>query len=575
MVETGEGSVGRGSHRPPRRPAPPAPRFGTVEITVNLEALCWDTFADDGSDTDRPLQEASVSLMPAAGGISFATTDANGIARFENVPVGHVRVNASKTDHVHDDTHPSANLEFDLAAGATVQQTTTLRSADLVCRRKHVAKPAGAPGPVTLGPMFWADEPWILLIRDIVWLVMLLASIALTIVGLAVPGASACLPAGVLCLGVFAYANHVTFGLVPGVIVMALAFAAFLALVVFTILSMLPTPPLPVMDGATGTFGMPRADIFFFPSLCGMWLAFAIGIGAGRQAEFSNKNWTITIIAMIASVVLTIVVFVIIYYFTQTATFVANPDYVVWACLAQLVAGAVTGLIGGLLGHVFVNDGQLDPAQAYGVTDLALPFAGERYCVQGHHGFISHFFRRWQEPNRAGVMTTWTTDEEFSYDWSLPLGHPFLCAKEGHIVAFREDKDGNTMSSPSNDIANYVYVKHRDGTVAHYLHLQQGGFTAVNPAIAALKGTLSGDEYVFDGNPVHCWEGQQLAATGNVGISMFSHLHFQVHLAARENGRATKPVKFSDVSVAIHEGRCFSMRKYRADNVDRGPVQVR
>ena len=94
-------------------------------------------------------------------------------------------------------------------------------------------------------------------------------------------------------------------------------------------------------------------------------------------------------------------------------------------------------------------------------------------------------------------------------------------------------------------------------------------------AIAALKGTLSGDEYVFDGNPVHCWEGQQLAATGNVGISMFSHLHFQVHLAARENGRATKPVKFSDVSVAIHEGRCFSMRKYRADNVDRGPVQVR
>jgi hypothetical protein len=32
--------------------------------------------------------------------------------------------------------------------------------------------------------------------------------------------------------------------------------------------------------------------------------------------------------------------------------------------------------------------------------------------------------------------------------------------------------------------------------------------------------------------------------------------------------------KFRDAGVARHDGRCWSMRKYRSSNVDAGPVQI-
>jgi hypothetical protein len=574
VTEFGEPTAAPGTRRTRRRPAPPAPTTGIVQVRVDQQALCWDTFGPDGTDSDRPLSGVMVMLSPATGAAQFQSTDDSGTVTFNNVPVGAANLRATKVGFVHDGSHGEATATVNVTGAAGPATVLTLRSANLVCTRKHVAKPAGTPGTNVLGPMFWSDEPWILLLRDVVWLLFMVLFVLFTALGLGLPGLSICLGLGMICFGIFAYATHVIFGMIAGVITMSLAFAGFLALVVFTFLSLLTTPPLPVMNGTTGTYGMPSPDIFFFPPLCGLWFAFGVGLAAGKQA-FSHKDWMTTIAAMIVGIVVTIVVYLIVYYFADPVGFMANPGYVVGGAVAQLFAGAVTGFLGGFMGHVFINDGKIDEAQRWGLEDLILPYAGERYCVQGHHGFISHFYRQEPYTDRNGVARIWTTDEEFSYDWSMPEGEHILCAREGHIISFREDKTGNTMSSPPNSTANHVYVKHFDGTIAHYLHLKQGGVTRANPALApaAVKGTFN-DGSDMNSNPVHIWEGQWIGEAGNVGYSMFSHLHFQVHLASPDGSRNTRPVKFSDADVQIHGGRCFSMRKYRSDNVDRGTVQL-
>jgi len=239
----------------------------------------------------------------------------------------------------------------------------------------------------------------------------------------------------------------------------------------------------------------------------------------------------------------------------------------------------VCGGFAGLLGHCFVNDGKIAEPTPWGHTDLLLPYAGERYCVQGHRGFISHFtWRQSYTPTAGGpARERWRGGEEFSYDFSVPLGSPVLAVKAGHIIRFKEDRDGSVREG--NSIANYVYVKHQDGTVAHYLHIKKNGFREVNPTIQPL-GVATADPDGADRNyfttDVHVHAGQVLAAAGHTGISMFPHIHFTVERAggAAVDGNKCIPVKFADADCARHDGRCFSMRLYKSDNVDRGPVQL-
>ncbi|MEM6994516.1 MAG: carboxypeptidase regulatory-like domain-containing protein [Myxococcota bacterium] len=568
-MELGEGAVGGGGPAPAPAP-PPAPTTGTVEITVNLEALCWDTFDEDGNDADRPLPGASV-VLPGHG--SAVITDDNGLARFENVNVGGIGVVASKTDY----TNGSGSVT--VAAGATVTHTLTLRSTQLVCTRKHLAPVDGTPGTGTLGPMFWESEPAILVARDAIWVAMMLLTIAFTIVGLLWPvPAAGGLAAAVICFGIFAFANHIIFGLIPGVIVLVLAFLSFLGVGALTILALMDPLPIPLFDFATGTFGLPPANVIAFPAACALWVGFAVGLAAGRQA-YSHKDWWTVVVATIVAALTAVGVFLVMFWFHDKPTFQNDPWSVFGFCCAQLVAGAIAGFVAGLMGHVFINDGNFESLTSE-MEDLKLPYAGERYCVQGFRGFISHFHRSYEYQRTintpSGPVTgtaTGVTDEEYSYDFAVPGGTPILAVKEGHIIAFREDRAGNVSSDPPNETANYVYVQHRDGTVAHYLHLRPGGFSTINAALVPLATSTAG-VHSFGSNPVHCHVGQQLGAAGNTGNSMFDHIHFAVKRAAPVAGRDYMPVTFDEPDVAIHDGRCYSMRKYRSTNVDGGPVSV-
>jgi hypothetical protein len=122
-------------------------------------------------------------------------------------------------------------------------------------------------------------------------------------------------------------------------------------------------------------------------------------------------------------------------------------------------------------------------------------------CTQGNLSALSH--DGWQE---------------YAYDFVMPVGTHVCAAREGQVVKVVDEFDGNGFKSPGN----YIDIVHRDGTIAEYVHIRQGG------------------SRVTVGQWVE--QGDLIAESGNVGYSLQAHLHFHV-----VKNRRTIPVSFSDV----------------------------
>lgn len=144
-------------------------------------------------------------------------------------------------------------------------------------------------------------------------------------------------------------------------------------------------------------------------------------------------------------------------------------------------------------------------------TVYALPFAAgtRRHLLQGYGGSYSH---QTGSPN------------EHAHDWDMPEGTTVLAARAGLVVGVRQDSRAGGPSERFKNCANYVVIRHDDGTYAEYLHLQPGG------AIVRL-----GDR-VETGDPI--------AHSGNTGFSSRPHLHFSVFRALDGQKRETLPVQF-------------------------------
>lgn len=166
---------------------------------------------------------------------------------------------------------------------------------------------------------------------------------------------------------------------------------------------------------------------------------------------------------------------------------------------------------GGTWSYTYVNnytvgrsDAHHDDAYLY-----ALPFMpGTSFKVsQGYHGDFSH-----------------NGPDEFAIDFKMPEGTPVLAAREGFVVAVKDDSDKGGSSRKFEDMANMVTVQHADGTMAHYCHLS---FHSAKVKV---------------GERVRV--GDLLALSGNTGFTSGPHLHFAVFKARDGHGRETIPVQF-------------------------------
>ncbi len=159
-----------------------------------------------------------------------------------------------------------------------------------------------------------------------------------------------------------------------------------------------------------------------------------------------------------------------------------------------------------------------------------LPFEGSHRIVQAFHGAFSH-----------------TGDFEYAVDWDMPQGTPILAAREGVVVGTRATMSQGGPEEKYRNSANFVLIRHPDGTIGSYDHLKQGG-VAVNVGQNVSRGTL-------------------LGYSGNTGFSGGPHLHFVVFRAKDGFSRESFPIRFRTASgiVTPKEGDVSSAAKGSAE----------
>lgn len=182
---------------------------------------------------------------------------------------------------------------------------------------------------------------------------------------------------------------------------------------------------------------------------------------------------------------------------------------------ARSAAAIVGGLYASLTGPENL-DQYPDPAESL----YALPYESgvAWWCSQSNRGIVSH-----HGPHN-----------QYSWDWSMPVGTPICAARGGTVVQVVQHHEKRGNREPNNR----VVIDHGDGTQASYLHIRRDGSKVeVGQAVA---------------------QGEVIAESGNVGRSLAPHLHFHVR-----RGRDTIPISFRDVT--RHRGIPRLGFRYRAD----------
>lgn len=156
-----------------------------------------------------------------------------------------------------------------------------------------------------------------------------------------------------------------------------------------------------------------------------------------------------------------------------------------------------------------------------------LPYLpGKKYTVtQGYNGDFSH-----------------TGANQFAIDWKMPEGTVVCATRGGTVVKIKEDSETGGSSIKFDKFNNYVLIRHDDGTLAHYCHLQKNGVI------------VKVGEVVRAGEPI--------AHSGNTGFSSGPHLHFCVFKAKTGRERESIPVRFR--TAEGYETTLVESRRYKA-----------
>lgn len=132
-----------------------------------------------------------------------------------------------------------------------------------------------------------------------------------------------------------------------------------------------------------------------------------------------------------------------------------------------------------------------------------LPFEkGKSYTVgQGYHGNFSHH-------------------KIFAIDFNMEIGTAIHAARDGVVIAIKEDSGKGCKDPKCQPFANYVLIYHSDGSFGSYVHIKK-------------EGVL-----VEAGDTVKA--GDLIAYSGNTGWSSGPHLHFEVYIPEMNDRRSVK-----------------------------------
>jgi murein DD-endopeptidase MepM/ murein hydrolase activator NlpD len=154
-----------------------------------------------------------------------------------------------------------------------------------------------------------------------------------------------------------------------------------------------------------------------------------------------------------------------------------------------------------------------------------LPFeAGAAFRVtQGFNGTYSH-----------------TGADQYAIDFKMSTGTAVHAAREGRVVKIKDDSNQGGGERKYINYANYILIKHADGTIANYAHLGKGG------------ARVKVGDYVR--------AGELIALSGSTGFSSGPHLHFSVFKTRDGKERLSIPVKFqtgNGTGMILAEGKTY------------------
>ncbi|MFC0776374.1 peptidoglycan DD-metalloendopeptidase family protein [Terrimonas alba] len=150
------------------------------------------------------------------------------------------------------------------------------------------------------------------------------------------------------------------------------------------------------------------------------------------------------------------------------------------------------------------------------IYDLPFQAGTSHKVVQGYGGMFSH-------KNKAAL------------DFYMPEGTPICAAREGIIYSFKDDSNEGGLFTKYRKRANYIIIKHPDGSFGCYWHLKKNG-------VVVKKGK------------VH--KGQLIGYSGSTGIVLQPHLHFAVKRKLNYNKDSFVRTKFKTTQgVQILESR--------------------
>jgi murein DD-endopeptidase MepM/ murein hydrolase activator NlpD len=123
-----------------------------------------------------------------------------------------------------------------------------------------------------------------------------------------------------------------------------------------------------------------------------------------------------------------------------------------------------------------------------------------------------------------GSPLSHTGFEHYTVDFGMPEGTPVHAARDGIVVGVEHRHEHGCWSKHCEAYANFVAIRHSDGTIGEYFHLQKNGVL------------------VAAGDPVT--RGQQIALSGNTGYTNVPHLHFGIYAPAPNGGRRSIDFRF-------------------------------
>jgi murein DD-endopeptidase MepM/ murein hydrolase activator NlpD len=133
--------------------------------------------------------------------------------------------------------------------------------------------------------------------------------------------------------------------------------------------------------------------------------------------------------------------------------------------------------------------------------------------------------------SQANFGSSHQCSQAYAWDFAMPRGTPVHAARGGTIAYLEvRSPNGSQCYDPPglleacHNKANFIGIKHADGTVALYMHLQE---------MKVQKGDV-------------VQQGQLIALSGNSGYTSGPHLHFQLQNDCGIWFCSSVPVSFAD-----------------------------